>query len=314
MINSRRLLSTARLVLVITALIATALPPAAQQDVAVAKVLDDFHDAAAKADEKRYFAHFTPDAVFMGTDATERWTVDAFKKFAAPHFQKKSAWTFVPKDRYVVLSPRGDVAWFDEVVDSEHMGACRGTGVLRKIDGTWRIAHYNLTLPIPNDLMKAFSSRIRTHLDGASGAAKPAVRDTVVFIVRHAEKEAGRDPGLTAVGTKRAETLATMLAKERLTAAYSSQFKRTRDTIAPAAKAAGIQPTVVGARDVRRLAKLIRESAGGRIVVAGHSNTVPMLIRALGVKREIRITEKDYGNLFVVRLGASGPTLLNLTY
>jgi hypothetical protein len=46
--------------------------PAPTPSDAVAGVLDDWHDAAAKADEPRYFAHFSSDAVFMGTDATER--------------------------------------------------------------------------------------------------------------------------------------------------------------------------------------------------------------------------------------------------
>ena len=55
-------------------------------------VVDDWHDAAAKADETRYFAHFTDDGVFLGTDATERWDVPAFRKYAHPHFAKGKAW------------------------------------------------------------------------------------------------------------------------------------------------------------------------------------------------------------------------------
>ena len=61
---------------------------------AVAAVLDSWHAAAAAADEEKYFAAFTPDAVFFGTDATERWTRDEFRKYAHPYFAKGKAWTF----------------------------------------------------------------------------------------------------------------------------------------------------------------------------------------------------------------------------
>ena len=292
---------------------------AADKEVkAVGAVLDDFHDAAARADEARYFGHFAPEGIFMGTDATERWTVAAFRKFAAPHFKKESAWRFTPKERYIVLAPNNDVAWFDEVADSRHMGACRGTGVLRKIGGKWRITHYNLTLPIPNDLMGEFAGKIRAHLAGGQPDQKngdaTAARDTVVFIVRHAEKSKGKDPGLTAVGAKRAAALAKIVARERVTAAYATEYKRTQETVLPAAEGAGLTPTIVGARDVKGLAGRIRKTIGGRIVVAGHSNTVPMLLRALGVRERISLTDDDYGDLFIVRLTENGTKMLRLQY
>ena len=114
--------------------------------------LDDWHRAAAEADETRYFGAMSPDFVFLGTDATERWDLASFRAFAHPYFAKGKAWTFVPRDRHVITSPRGDVAWFDEKLDSSSYGECRGTGVVRRIAGQWKIAHYNLTIPIPNDL------------------------------------------------------------------------------------------------------------------------------------------------------------------
>jgi ketosteroid isomerase-like protein len=124
-------------------------------------MLDGWHDAAAKADETRYFAAMAPEFVFLGTDATERWDRASFRAFAHPYFAKGKAWTFVPRDRHVILSPRGDVAWFDEKLDSASYGDCRGTGVVRRIAGEWKIAHYNLTIPIPNDLAKAVVGMIR---------------------------------------------------------------------------------------------------------------------------------------------------------
>lgn len=127
---------------------------------AIARVLDDWHDAAAKADEARYFAHFAPEGVFLGTDPDERWTVPEFRAFAHPYFSKGKAWSFRAHDRHVVLSPDGTLAWFDERLDTPNMGPCRGSGVLRKVDGAWRIALYDLSIPIPNPLTKELVGRI----------------------------------------------------------------------------------------------------------------------------------------------------------
>ena len=127
----------------------------------VTSMLDDWHDAAADADEARYFGSMAPEFVFLGTDATERWELPAFRAFAHPYFEKGKAWTFRPHDRQIVLSPRGDVAWFDEKLDSATYGECRGTGVARRVNGTWKVAHYNLTIPIPNDLSKSVVEMIR---------------------------------------------------------------------------------------------------------------------------------------------------------
>lgn len=132
-----------------------------QEEAAVQRVVDDWHRAAAEADEARYFGQMTADSVFLGTDATERWDFAAFRAFAHPYFARGRAWTFVPRERHVVLSPRGDVAWFDEKLDSASYGECRGSGVVRKEGGRWKIAHYNLTIPIPNDLAKTVVGMIR---------------------------------------------------------------------------------------------------------------------------------------------------------
>ena len=124
--------------------------PPSERDVAA--VLDDWHDAAARADEDRYFAHFTTDGVFLGTDATERWDVPAFRAYAHPHFARGRAWTMRATRRAILFSPSGDIAWFDEDLTTESLGPARGSGVLRREgDGPWKIAHYNLTITVPND-------------------------------------------------------------------------------------------------------------------------------------------------------------------
>ena len=127
----------------------------------VEETLNQFHAAAAKADGAAYFALFAPEGVFIGTDATERWTVEQFKNFAAPYFAKGKGWTYVPKTRHVELTPQGDVAWFDEILDNQSYGVCRGTGVLRKVGGAWRISQYHLTIPVPNELAAQVVKMIR---------------------------------------------------------------------------------------------------------------------------------------------------------
>ena len=134
---------------------------AAAAAAAVTRVLDDFHDAAARADEDRYFAHFAPEGVFLGTDGSERWDVSAFRAYAHPHFAQGKGWTYRAAARHVQLAPEGSVAWFDEVLENASYGPCRGTGVLRKVNGQWKIAQYNLTIPIPNDLAKDVVVMIR---------------------------------------------------------------------------------------------------------------------------------------------------------
>lgn len=132
----------------------------------VSRTLDSFHDAAAVGDEDRYFAILPADSVFLGTDATERWTGKEFRSFAMRYFKRKSAWTYVPVERHVTLSKSGDMAWFDEALDNAGYGECRGTGVLMKRDDRWVLLQYNLTVPIPNDLMSGMAKQIRAHLDG----------------------------------------------------------------------------------------------------------------------------------------------------
>lgn len=114
-------------------------------------VLDDWHNAAAEADFERYFNYFHSDSsIFMGTDATERWTVPEFKAYAKPHFDKGDAWNFSPVERHLYFSDDGNTSWFDEKLDTPNLGPARGTGVLVREDTTWKIAHYNLSITIPN--------------------------------------------------------------------------------------------------------------------------------------------------------------------
>jgi hypothetical protein len=130
---------------------------------AVDTALDAWHAAAASADEEKYFSYFTPDAVFLGTDATERWTRDEFRRYAHPYFAKGKAWNFRSTARWISFSPDRKVAWFDETLETPNLGPCRGSGVLVASDAGWRISQYNLSIPIPNDLVDEFKKRIETY-------------------------------------------------------------------------------------------------------------------------------------------------------
>jgi SnoaL-like domain len=120
----------------------------------VARVLSDWHAAAAAADEERYFSALTEDSIFLGTDATERWTKAQFRQYAHPFFAKGKAWSFHAVRRDISFSRDRTVAWFDEDLDTPNLGPSRGSGVLVLERGVWRIAQYNLSVPIPNDVFK----------------------------------------------------------------------------------------------------------------------------------------------------------------
>ena len=73
-------------------------------------VLDSFHEAASKADGDLYFSLFSDEAIFMGTDAAERWTVDEFKAFAEPYFSQGRGWTYTTTERHVYVATDGETA------------------------------------------------------------------------------------------------------------------------------------------------------------------------------------------------------------
>lgn len=127
---------------------------------AVGAVLDDWHQAASVADGDRYFGHFAPGGVFLGTDDGERWTVTEFRDYAAPHFSKGRGWTYTPSARHVAFGG-GRVAWVDEKLDNDHYGRLRGTAVLVLRRGAWKIAHYSMSFPVPNEVTKDVVAVIR---------------------------------------------------------------------------------------------------------------------------------------------------------
>lgn len=120
----------------------------------VTSVLDTWHQAASDADFETYFSKMTDDGVFIGTDAMENWQNAEFRKFSKPYFDKGKAWSFTAVQRNVYFNEAMDMAWFDELLDTQ-MKLCRGSGVLIKNGGEWKIAHYVLSIAVPNENVDA---------------------------------------------------------------------------------------------------------------------------------------------------------------
>ena len=134
--------------------------PAVQPGASITATVDAFHRAASEADTAQYFSLLAEDAVFIGTDPTERWTRDAFLAFVAPYFEAGAGWTYVPTERHVVMLDGGRTAHFDELLENAKYGTCRGTGVLVHDGTAWRIAQYSLSIPIPNSIALEIVERI----------------------------------------------------------------------------------------------------------------------------------------------------------
>jgi len=132
--------------------------------------LDNWHKAASEANFETYFNLMSNDGVFIGTDATENWQNKAFKTFSKPYFDKGKAWSFTAIERNIYTNKTKDFAWFDELLDTQ-MKICRGSGVLEKVNGEWKIKHYVLSIAIPNEnvngvikLKESFDNQLITTL------------------------------------------------------------------------------------------------------------------------------------------------------
>lgn len=126
-------------------------------------VLDTLHSAAATANWDAYFGVYDPQAIFIGTDASETWTISEFKAYAKPAFDNGKGWTYHSYNRHVYFSKDKTIAWFDEMLKNASLGTTRGTGVLEKTDAGWKVVQYHLTLPIPNSLADEVADKIKQY-------------------------------------------------------------------------------------------------------------------------------------------------------
>jgi len=139
---------------------------------------------------------------------------------------------------------------------------------------------------------------------------------TTVILVRHAEKAVSTmtsDVPLSDAGVARAKELARVLASTPVDAIYTTQYQRTKQTAAPLAADHHLEPIVA---DPAAMANIIRtKHAGQTVVVVGHSNTTPDVIRALGVATPPSIGDNEYDDLFIVTLSpGAAPKLVTLRY
>ena len=133
-----------------------------------------------------------------------------------------------------------------------------------------------------------------------------------VSLLRHAEREAaGSDPSLSAAGRRRSKLLADMLAGSAIGAIFTSEFKRTKETAAPIAQRLGLSPVEID-DDITAAANQVR-SASERVLVVGHSDTVPALISELGGP-QVTIPDTAFDRLFVLHVGAAAADLVSMKY
>lgn len=151
------MMSRARYLFCLTCLgiLVSVTPASAQESNEVNRLLDEWHRAAAIADEDVFFGFIADDGIYIGTDVHERWTKTEFEEFAMPYFKRGTAWDFKPYERDLHFNPAGDIAWFSELL-STWMGECRGSGILQKTEKGWRLKQYHLSVTVPNDIIQSF--------------------------------------------------------------------------------------------------------------------------------------------------------------
>lgn len=139
-------------------------------------------------------------------------------------------------------------------------------------------------------------------------AAAAQAEPNLVVVVRHAEKgsEPASDPALSAAGQQRALALAAALESTHITSIITTPYRRTRETAMPLARRLGLVPQVVAPKSgesaeahVADVVALVRKQSG-QVLVVGHSNTAPEIVRALGGPKLLELCESSFGHAFVV--------------
>jgi broad specificity phosphatase PhoE len=158
----------------------------------------------------------------------------------------------------------------------------------------------------------------------SAGIIPAASVSTTIIVVRHAEKSTDdpRDPSLSAAGEERAAVLSSVLRDAGITDIYVTQYKRTRQTAAPLARQTGISilerpitsaNSATYARDLAR--EILTRSAGKSVLIVGHSNTVPDIVKSLSGISIPAISDPEYDHVFVVMIPTSGtPRVMQLRF
>ena len=133
---------------------------------------------------------------------------------------------------------------------------------------------------------------------------------TTVIVVRHAEKiidPNNPDVDLSEAGYARAKEIAREFGDAGINAIYATQYKRTQETVKPLSDKTGVPVSVVNSKNTSELLTQIRaQNSGQTIFIAGHNNTVPEIVAALGGPHYPTIPETEYDNLFIVTVYRTG--------
>lgn len=150
---------------------------------------------------------------------------------------------------------------------------------------------------------------------------KPEVEPVTVYIVRHAERQEvaddasemlKKDPPLSRDGQLRAIGLADDLPIAELDAVYITDFERSRQTASGVLAVTSLEPIIYPPKDTAGLVMRLRKRTGEQVLVVGHSNTIPPLLKELGVVEDVKIDERQYGDLWIVTVPGEGPATLEV--
>ncbi len=166
--------------------------------------------------------------------------------------------------------------------------------------------------------------------DAQDAAPKPRKLNAVLILTRHSEKSKDdrRDPSLSDAGKARAKNIANMFGAAGVTGLVHTEYKRTRNTLAPLAEALGIESETIGAMEMPALLRRLSDAKAGEVIaVAGHSNTIPAIAYAFGITlpdldpipkgmkiKHGYLPHEAYDRVHVLTPGVEGVTLLELRH
>ena len=129
-----------------------------EEKLKINALIDNWHHAAAVADEDAFFGFMSEECIYLGTDINEKWLRDELKAWSEKYFNTESAWSFTAFDREIYL--HDSMAWFDEKLNT-WMGPCRASGILKNEGGQWKLLHYQLSVAVPNEKIKDFIEMVK---------------------------------------------------------------------------------------------------------------------------------------------------------